>query len=73
MGDQPSGTAALRVVFSRSHAEGVLWGMSVAQLVLAVAALFMVVAAVGGRPGWGWWLLAAAALVALILIPVRGR
>ena len=72
-GDRPSGTAALRVVFSRRRAEGVLWGMSVAQLVLAVAALFLVVAAVGGRPGWGWWLLAAAVLVVLIVVPVRGR
>jgi len=73
VGDQSSGPAELRVVFSRGRAGGVLWGMSAAQLVLAVAALFMVVAAVGGRPGWGWWLLAAVALVALILIPVRGR
>ena len=67
------GGDGLRVVFSRHRTDGVLWGMSVAQLVLAVAALFLVVAAVGGRPGRGWWLLAAAVLAVLIVVPVRGR
>lgn len=69
-GSAPEG---LRVVFSRSRAEGVLWGMSAAQLVLAVAALFLLVAAVGGRPGWGWWLLSAALLAVLIVARYRGR
>ena len=63
----------LRVVFSRRRVEGVLWGMSAAQLVLAVLALFLVVAAVNGRPGWGWWLAAAALLVLLILARFHGR
>ena len=73
MTGRPGRPAELRVVFSRSRAEGVLWGMSAPQLVLAVAALFMVVAAIGGRPGRWWWLLAAVALVVLILAPFRGR
>ena len=73
MNDHAGGPAELRVVFSRSRAEGVLWGMSVPQLLLAVLALFMVVAAVSGRPGWGWWLLAAGVLVAAILARPQGR
>ena len=73
MSDHAGGPAELRVVFSRSRAEGVLWGMSVPQLLLAVLALFMVVAAVSGRPGWGWWLLAAGVLVAAILARPKGR
>ena len=80
MNDHAGSPAELRVVFSRSRAEGVLWGMSVPQLLLAVLALFMVVAAVSGRPGWGWWLLAAGVLVAAILArprdvrwPISGR
>ena len=72
MNDHAGGPAELRVVFSRSRAEGVLWGMSVPQLLLAVLALFMVVAAVSGRPGWGWWLLAAGVLVVADPRPTEG-
>ena len=53
MSENAGSPAELRVVFSRSRADGVLWGMSVPQLLLAVLALFMVVAAVSGRPGLG--------------------
>lgn len=68
-----SAPEGLRVVFSRSRVEGVVWGMSAAQLVLGVIGLFLVVAAVGGEPGWGWYLAGAAAVFGLIVGRFRGR
>lgn len=66
-------TAELRVVFARRRVEGALFGLSVAQMVLAVLALFMVVAAVNGVPGWGWWLAGAGVLLVLIFARYHGR
>jgi hypothetical protein len=69
----PVRAAELRVVFARRRVEGALFGLSAAQLVLAVVALFLVVAAVNGRSGWGWWLAGAVVLLVLIVARFHGR
>lgn len=59
-----------RVVFARARS-GVLWGLSVPQLVLLVAAIFMATLAVRGGPLW--WLPALGTVVIVLLVWARYR
>ena len=69
----PERTGELRVVFARRRVEGAVFGLSAAQLMLAVPALFLVVTAMNGRAGWGWWLAGAGLLLLLIVARHHGR